>query len=96
MNGLGLILIVITSFFFTGMVFRTKSLFSGRKGPGIFQPMKDIWRLFQKVSVYSETCSFIFKIAPNIYFASVVIAMMLIPFWSPKGINIIAITTEAK
>jgi len=86
MNGLGLILIIITSFFFTGLVFRTKSIFSGRKGPGIFQPMKDIWRLFQKGSVYSETGSFIFKIAPNIYFASVVIAMMLIPFGDQKGI----------
>jgi len=86
MRGLGLILIVITSFFFTGIIFRTKSIFSGRKGPGIFQPMKDIWRLFQKGSVYSQTSSFIFKIAPNIYFASVVIAIMLIPFGDQKGI----------
>ena len=86
MRGLGLILIVITSFFFTGIIFRTKSILSGRKGRGIFQPMKDIWRLFQKGSVYSQTCSFIFKIAPNIYFASVVIAIMLIPFGDQKGI----------
>src|SRR5450759_5090202 len=86
MRGLGLILIVITSFFFTGIIFRTKSIFSGRKGPGIFQPMKDIWRLFQKGSVYSQTSSFIFKIAPNIYFASLVIAIMLIPFGDQKGI----------
>ena len=86
MRGLGLILIVITSFFFTGIVFRTKSILSGRKGRGIFQPMKDIWRLFQKGSVYSQTSSFIFKIAPNIYFASVVIAIMLMPFGDQKGI----------
>lgn len=86
MRGLGLILIMITSFFFTGIVIRTKSIFSGRKGPGIFQPMWDIWRLLQKGSVYSETSSFIFKIAPTIYFASVIIAMMLIPFGNEKGI----------
>jgi len=86
MRGLALILIIITSFFFTGIVFRTKSILSGRKGRGIFQPMKDIWRLFQKGSVYSQTCSFIFKIAPNIYFASVVIAIMLMPFGDQKGI----------
>jgi len=86
MNGLGLILIVITSFFFTGIVFRVKSIFSGRKGQGIFQPIKDIWRLLRKGSVYSETSSFIFKIAPSIYFASVVIAIMLIPFGDQKGI----------
>jgi len=86
MPGLGLILIIITSFFFTGIVIRTKSIFSGRKGPGIFQPMKDIWRLLQKENVYSQTCSFIFKIAPDIYLASVVIAVMLIPFGNQKGI----------
>lgn len=86
MKGLGVILIILTSFFFTGIVFRTKSIFSGRKGPGIFQPIKDICRLFQKGTVYSETSSFIFRIAPNIYFASVVIALMLIPFGDQKGI----------
>ena len=86
MRGLGLILIFITSFFFTGIVFRTKSIFAGRKGRGIFQPIKDIWRLFHKGSVYSQTSSFIFKIAPNIYFSSVIIAIMLIPFGDQKGI----------
>jgi formate hydrogenlyase subunit 4 len=86
MAGTGLILIIITSFFFTGIVIRTKSIFSGRKGPGIFQPMKDIWRLFQKDNVYSKTSSFIFKIAPDIYFASLLIALMLIPFGNQKGI----------
>lgn len=86
MHGIALILIIITSFFFTGIIIRTKSIFSGRKGPGIFQPMKDILRLFRKDSVYSETSSFIFKIAPDIYFASVLIAIMLIPFGNEKGI----------
>ena len=86
MPGVALILIILTSFFFTGIVIRTKSIFSGRKGPGIFQPMKDIWRLLQKESVYSQTSSFIFKIAPDIYFASVLIAIMLIPFGNQKGI----------
>jgi formate hydrogenlyase subunit 4 len=86
MAGMGLILIIITSFFFTGIVIRTKSIFSGRKGPGIFQPMKDIRRLLHKENVYSQTCSFIFRIAPDIYFASVLIAIMLIPLGGHKGI----------
>ncbi len=86
MAGLVFILIIITSFFFLGIVIRTKSIFSGRKGPGIFQPMKDIWRLLRKENVYSQTTSFIFKIAPDIYFASVLIAIMLIPFGNQKGI----------
>lgn len=84
MSGLSLILIFMTSLFFSGIVNRTKSIFSGRKGPGIFQPVKDILRLFKKGNVYSQTSSFIFKLAPDIYFASVIIALLLIPFGNHK------------
>ncbi len=83
---LSLVLILIASFFFTGIIIRTKSISSGRKGPGIFQPVKDVWRLFKKGSVYSETTSFVFQIAPVIYFSSVVMAILVVPFGSTKGI----------
>jgi formate hydrogenlyase subunit 4 len=83
---LSLVLILITSLFFTGIIIRTKSISSGRKGPGIFQPVKDVWRLFKKGSVYSETTSFVFQIAPVIYFSSVVMAILVVPFGSTKGI----------
>ncbi len=85
MNALSLILIILTSLFFTGIIIRTKSILSGRKGPGIFQPLKDIWRLFRKGSVYSETSSFIFRVAPSIYFASILMAILFIPFGSQPG-----------
>jgi len=83
---LSLVLILITSFFFTGVIIRVKSISSGRKGPGVFQPVKDVWRLFKKGSVYSETTSFVFQIAPVIYFSSVVMAILVVPFGSTKGI----------
>jgi len=83
---LSLFLIVIASAFFTGIIIRTKSLASGRKGPGIFQPIKDVLRLFKKGVVYSETTSFVFQIAPTIYFSSVVMAMLVVPFGRSKGI----------
>jgi len=83
---LSLVLILIASLFFTGIIIRTKSISSGRKGPGIFQPLKDVWRLFKKGSVYSETTSFVFQIAPVIYFSSVVMAILVVPFGSTKGI----------
>lgn len=80
------ILIIIASIFFTGILIRTKSITSGRKGPGILQPMKDIIRLFKKGAVYSETTSFIFQVAPSIYFASIIMAILVIPFGQYKGI----------
>lgn len=86
MNVLSLILILTASLFFTGIIIRVKSIFSGRKGPGIFQPLKDIWRLFRKGSVYSTTSSFIFQIAPTIYFSSVLTAILFIPFGDEPGL----------
>ncbi|MBI5539174.1 MAG: NADH-quinone oxidoreductase subunit H [Bacteroidia bacterium] len=83
---LSLLLILIAAFFFTGIIIRTKSIASGRKGPGIFQPIKDVNRLFKKGAVYSETTSFVFQIAPTIYFASVVMAMLVVPFGHSKGL----------
>jgi formate hydrogenlyase subunit 4 len=86
MSSLSLILIITVSLFFSGIVIRTKSIFSGRKGPGILQPLKDVWRLFRKATVYSETSSFIFRIAPSIYFSTVLMAILFIPFGSYSGI----------
>ena len=83
---LSLTLILIAAVFFTGVINRTKSILSGRKGPGILQPVKDVIRLFKKGAVYSKTTSFIFQIAPTIYFSTVVMAMLVIPFGQSKGI----------
>ena len=83
---LSAILIVIASLFFTGVIIRIKSIASGRKGPGIFQPLKDVLRLFRKGVVYSETTSFVFQIAPTIYFSSVIMAMLVVPFGQSKGL----------
>ncbi len=83
---ISLLLIVLTSLFFMGIVVRTKSIASGRKGPGLFQPMKDVIRLWKKGAVYSKTTSFIFQIAPSIYFASIIMAILVIPFGQYKGI----------
>ena len=83
---LSIILILFTSFFFTGIILRTKSITSGRKGPGIMQPIKDVIRLFKKGAIYSETTSIIFRIAPAIYFSTVFMACLVIPLGSYKGI----------
>lgn len=83
---LSVLLIILAATFFTGIIIRTKSIASGRKGPGIFQPIKDVVRLFKKGAVYSETTSFVFQIAPTIYFASVFVAMLVVPFGQSKGI----------
>lgn len=82
---LSLLLILLTSLFFIGIVVRTKSITSGRKGPGLLQPMKDVIRLWKKGAVYSRTTSFIFQLAPTVYFASLIMAILVVPFGQNKG-----------
>jgi formate hydrogenlyase subunit 4 len=83
---LSLLLILVAGLFYTGIIIRTKSIASGRKGPEILQPVSDVVRLFKKGVVYSQTTSYIFKIAPTIYFSSVVLAMLVVPFGQSKGL----------
>lgn len=79
-------LILLVSLFFPGIILRTKSLTSGRLGPGLMQPVKDVVRLFRKGAVYSDTTSFIFRIAPTIYFSSVLMACLVIPMGQYRGL----------
>ena len=77
---LSLILMVAASVFFSGVIVKSKAIFSGRKGPGILQPWLDIFRLLRKGSVYSTASSFVFQIAAPIYLTTVLVALLLIPF----------------
>jgi len=77
---LSLILIFIASIYFPGIIVKVKAITSGRKGPGILQPWYDILRLFKKGSVYSSSSSFVFQIGALIYFSSIIIAGLFIPF----------------
>jgi formate hydrogenlyase subunit 4 len=83
---LSILLILFSSMFFTGMILKTKSITSGRIGPGMMQPVKDVIRLFRKGAIYSETTSIIFRISPVIYFSTVFMACLVVPFGSYKGI----------
>jgi formate hydrogenlyase subunit 4 len=83
---LSFILILVAGLFFTGIINRTKSICAGRKGPGIFQPVKDVVRLFRKGSVYSHTTGIIFRIAPAAYFASVIMAILVVPLGQTRGL----------
>jgi formate hydrogenlyase subunit 4 len=86
MRATGIIMILLASLVFPGIITRVKSIASGRKGPGLFQPMLDILRLLKKGTIYSTTTSFIFKIAPVIYFSTILTAAFLLPFDNEPGV----------
>lgn len=74
-----LIAVLISPFFFMGIINKTKAVWAGRKGASIFQPYYDFFKLMKKGVVISRTTSFIFRITPSINIASVIFALLIIP-----------------
>lgn len=83
---LALAVLIISASFFPGLIGYTKAKMSGRKGANIWQPIFDIVRLLKKASIYSSTTSIIFQMAPLIYLASILVAVMFIPFGGYPGV----------
>ncbi|KAA0911117.1 respiratory chain complex I subunit 1 family protein [Pusillimonas sp. ANT_WB101] len=49
------------------------------QGPGIFQPYRDLWKLFHKQQVVPETASVIYWLAPIVAFTCMLTVPILIP-----------------
>ncbi|MFZ5941269.1 MAG: respiratory chain complex I subunit 1 family protein [Bacteroidota bacterium] len=77
--GISILLILLTGLLFPGIVSVVKAKIAGRKGPSVLQHLFDVVKLMKKGSVYSHTAGFLFKIAPIVYFASVLMAVFFIP-----------------
>jgi formate hydrogenlyase subunit 4 len=83
--GISILLLLITSLLFPGIVSVLKAKIVGRKGPHLFQALYDILKLFKKGNVYSQTSGFLFQIAPIIYFVTVFLALFFIPIGNYKA-----------
>jgi formate hydrogenlyase subunit 4 len=71
--------LLVMPFLFTGTINRVKSLWSGRKGPPLFQSAFDLLRLLRKSPVYSETATPLFRIAPWVYLLTAFGSAVLTP-----------------
>jgi formate hydrogenlyase subunit 4 len=67
---------------FIGIVRKIKARLQNRAGAGIFQPYRDLWKLFHKDEVLSEDASWIFRAAPYLIFASTLVLGAGIPLFS--------------
>jgi formate hydrogenlyase subunit 4 len=76
---IAIILIILATLVTAGLIVRIKSFSSGRIGPGLFQPFKNVWVLLRKGVVYSDTSGIITKLSPVVVFASVLLATFMVP-----------------
>ena len=53
-----------------GVTSRLKEIIQSKRGPSIFQPYRDIWKLLHKDEIVSEQSSWIFRAAPYVAFTA--------------------------
>lgn len=76
---LNTLIIICTALLLPGIINRTRSLLSGRKGPRLTQHISNAAVLMKKGVVYSPAVGMLFKAAPALYLASSLLALLFIP-----------------
>ena len=62
-----------------GIIIQFEERVQRAQGPGIFQPYRDLWKLFHKQIVVPETASWLFWAAPVVAFTCMLTVPILIP-----------------
>lgn len=63
---------------FVGIINKLKARFVGKRGASIYQPYYDFTKLLKKGEVISNTTSLIFRLAPSVNLACVILAGLLL------------------
>jgi len=74
-----LILALLLAPLFSGLIFKIKGFFGGRKGSPILINYFTIAKLLRKGSVYSTSTTWLFKLGPMVSLASVLVVMLFLP-----------------
>jgi len=92
LNLLEVTIVLLCSPLLKGIISRLKAILQSKRGPSIWQPYYDLFKLFKKDEVISEDASWIFRITPLIVFAAPIVVTLLIPvitgyplFWAFMG-----------
>lgn len=62
-----------------GIILQFEERVQRAQGPGIFQPYRDLWKLFHKQIVVPQTASWLFWLTPIVVFTTVLTVPILIP-----------------
>lgn len=71
--------LTVLPFWLTGVINRVKSVWSGRRGPPLFQLAFDVQRLLRKRPVYSTTATPLFRVVPHVFLVTALAAAAVVP-----------------
>ena len=78
-NLLQILVVLVFAPLMSGILARLKEMVQSKRGPSIFQPYRDLWKLFHKDEIVSEDSSWIFRFTPYIVFVAPIFVATLIP-----------------
>jgi formate hydrogenlyase subunit 4 len=78
-SSLQLVLLLSISPLISGIIKTLKARLQMRRGPGIFQPYRDLYKLLRKRMVIPETSSWIFTAAPIMVFSTSALVGLMVP-----------------
>jgi len=79
LNLLQVTMVVSVSPLLKGILTRIEERLQAKRGPSIWQPYYDLFKLFHKDEVVSRDASWIFRLAPYVYFICPILVTLLIP-----------------
>ncbi len=71
--------VIVFAPLYSGLLSRFKEIVQSKRGPSIFQPYRDLWKLFHKDEVISDQTTWIFRITPYLVFVAPIFVTTLIP-----------------
>jgi formate hydrogenlyase subunit 4 len=104
MQGAQMALVLLLAPLLTGITRKVKARLTGRRGPSVIQPYRDLLRLLRKEAVLAENASWLFRVTPYLIFAITWVAAALVPTfatglifsWSADLIVIIGLLGSAR
>ncbi|MGH8494605.1 MAG: respiratory chain complex I subunit 1 family protein [Gammaproteobacteria bacterium] len=103
-QGAQMALLLLLAPLLTGFMRTVRARLLRRRGPSIFQPYRDLYRLLRKDVVLADNVSWLFRATPYVVFATIWVAAALVPTfatdlmfsWSADLIAIIALLASAR
>ena len=78
-NGLQILFVMAFAPLYAGVLSRLKEMVQSKRGPSIFQPYWDLWKLFHKDEAVSDETTWIFRVTPYLVFVMPIFVTILIP-----------------
>ena len=79
LQGTQMLLVLLLAPLLTGYVRSVKARLTGRRGPPLMQPYRDLARLIRKEAVLADNASWLFRAIPYLVFAGIWVAASLVP-----------------